>query len=102
MGRYEEALPLYQRSLSICKEQLGANHPDTADSLFNLAVLYHQTQRPTDALTTLQRAIKIYRQKLGNDHPTTKNALGWLEVIEDAKPKLSDRLWQWTKRLLGQ
>ena len=85
MGRYEEALPLYQRSLSICEEQLGANHPYTATSLFNLAVLYHQTQRPTDALTTLQRAIKIYRQTLGNDHPNTKAALSWLEVIEDAK-----------------
>ena len=34
MGRYEEALPLYQRSLGIREQALGANHPDTAGSLW--------------------------------------------------------------------
>ncbi|MGA1134534.1 MAG: tetratricopeptide repeat protein, partial [Prochlorotrichaceae cyanobacterium] len=33
MGRYSEAEPLYQRSLSIREQQLGADHPDTATSL---------------------------------------------------------------------
>ncbi|KKI98398.1 tetratricopeptide repeat family protein, partial [Prochlorothrix hollandica PCC 9006 = CALU 1027] len=40
MGRYEEALPLYGRSLAIWEQELGANHPDTATSLNNLAGLY--------------------------------------------------------------
>ena len=40
MGRYSEAEPLFQRSLSIWEQQLGADHPDTASSLNNLAALY--------------------------------------------------------------
>ena len=40
MGRYAEAEPLYRRSLEIREKQLGADHPDVATSLNNLAVLY--------------------------------------------------------------
>jgi len=39
-GRYSEAEPLYGRSLSIREQQLGADHPDVATSLNNLAALY--------------------------------------------------------------
>ena len=42
-GRYSEAEPLYKRSLLISEEQLGADHPDTATSLNNLA--YRATTR---------------------------------------------------------
>jgi hypothetical protein len=31
MGRYEEALPLFQRSLSIREQELGENHPLGSD-----------------------------------------------------------------------
>ncbi|WP_084176509.1 tetratricopeptide repeat protein [[Limnothrix rosea] IAM M-220] len=36
MGKYSEAEPLYRRSLSIREQQLGADHPDTGSSDFNL------------------------------------------------------------------
>jgi len=39
-ARYSEAEPLYQRALAIREQQLGADHPDTARSLNNLALLY--------------------------------------------------------------
>ena len=39
-GRYREALPLYRKSLQIYEQQLGANHPNVATSLNNLALLY--------------------------------------------------------------
>src|SRR5262249_2126527 len=35
--KYEQAEPLYQRALSICEQHLGAEHPDMATSLNNLA-----------------------------------------------------------------
>jgi tetratricopeptide (TPR) repeat protein len=72
------------RSLEIRERQLGADHPDVAQSLINLAALYHNTQRHPEALQSIQRAIQIYEKKLGTEHPTTQNALSWLQVIRDA------------------
>ena len=40
-GKYEDALLLYQRSLAIEEKVLGSEHPDTAMTLNNLAILYH-------------------------------------------------------------
>ena len=39
-GRYAEAQPLYERSLAIWEQTLGADHPSVATSLNNLAGLY--------------------------------------------------------------
>ena len=39
-GRYGEAEPLLKRALAIVEQQLGKDHPDTAPSLNNLALLY--------------------------------------------------------------
>ncbi len=58
--------------------------------MFNLAALYHHTQRHPQSLQSIQRAIEIYTQKLGTEHPETQNALGWLQLIRDAnKPSFS-------------
>ncbi len=40
-GQHAKALPLYERALGIREAQLGPNHPDTATSLNNLAMLHH-------------------------------------------------------------
>ena len=58
------------RSLAITEEQLGADHPSIASSLYNLAVLYHQTERSATALTLIQRAIQIYEHAIGVEHLT--------------------------------
>ena len=40
MGAYDQALPLYQRALTIREKALGPEHPNTATRLNNLALLY--------------------------------------------------------------
>ena len=81
MGRYEEALPLYQRSLSIREEQLGANHPDTATSLNNLAELYYYMGRYEEALPLFQRSLSIREEQLGANHPDTATSLNNLAAL---------------------
>ncbi|MGA1411639.1 MAG: tetratricopeptide repeat protein, partial [Prochlorotrichaceae cyanobacterium] len=44
-GQYEAAEPVLKRSLSIHEQQLGADHPDTAPRLNNLAGLYESQGR---------------------------------------------------------
>jgi tetratricopeptide (TPR) repeat protein len=40
-GKYNEAIPLARRSLSILEKALGPDHPNVATSLNNLAGLYY-------------------------------------------------------------
>ena len=66
------------------KTELDERHPDTAGSLFNLAALYHQTERFNQALSYIQQALAIYLPTLGPDYPTTQAANSWLQAIEQA------------------
>ena len=42
IGNYEKALPLNELAREIRENVLGKNHPDYAESLNNLALLYHK------------------------------------------------------------
>jgi tetratricopeptide (TPR) repeat protein len=49
-GKYEDALPLYQRALTIWEKALGPDHPNTATSLNNMAGLLQSQGKYEDAL----------------------------------------------------
>ena len=53
MGEYAKAEPLYQEALRIRQKVLGPEHPDTATSLNNLAVLYQAYGRVRQSRTAL-------------------------------------------------
>ena len=67
-GRYSEAIPLAQRLLTI-SEPLGPDHPDVANSLNILGVLYRFQGRYAEAEPLLKRALSIREKALGPDHP---------------------------------
>ena len=71
-GKYSEAVPLYQRALAICEQELGPMHPDTANSLWWLATLYEQQKAYEQAEPLYRRAVAIYEQVIGSAHPSTK------------------------------
>ena len=54
-----EAEPLYQRALAIDENALGADHPDVAIDLNNLALLYHTQGKYAEAEPLYQRALAI-------------------------------------------
>jgi len=70
-GRYGAAEPLYERALALREQALGADHPDTAASLNNLAGCYHAQGRYAAAEPLYQRALAIRERVLGADHPDT-------------------------------
>jgi tetratricopeptide (TPR) repeat protein len=70
-GQYEEAEPLYRRALEIRESELGANHPDTAESLSNLAELYRVQGRYEEAEPLMLRVLDIWESELGANHPNT-------------------------------
>ncbi len=74
-GRYDEAEPLYRRSLDIRERSLGAGHPDVAESLDEIAALDEATGRDDDAEALYKRSLAIREKALGPDHPEVGDTL---------------------------
>ena len=68
-GRYQEAIPVARRSLSIYEKALGPDHPNVAISLNNLAGLYNDLGDYSKAEPLYKRSLAIREKALGPDHP---------------------------------
>ncbi len=80
-GQYMEAEPLYQRALAIREHMLGSYHPDVAQSLTDLALLYLGQGKYEQAEPLYQRALTIQEQALGPDHPDVAITLNDLAML---------------------
>jgi tetratricopeptide (TPR) repeat protein len=80
-GKYNEAEPLYRRSLSIREKQLGENHPDFAQSLNNLADLYYSQGKYEEAELLYRRSLSIWEKQLGENHPDVATSLNNLAEL---------------------
>ena len=74
-GKYKEAIPLSEQVVAIYEKSLGPEHPDTAQSLNNLASLYQRMGDYARAEPLFHRSLKIREKVLGPDHPITALAL---------------------------
>jgi tetratricopeptide (TPR) repeat protein len=64
-GRFDEAEPLYSRSLAIEQKVRGPEHPNIAALLDNLATLHHAQNHFVQAECYYRRALAV-REKIGN------------------------------------
>jgi tetratricopeptide (TPR) repeat protein len=74
-GKRAAARPLLERALAIYERALGPDHPDTAQSLNNLAMLLGDQGELAAASPLLERAVAISERALGPDHPNTATGL---------------------------
>ena len=72
---YAGARPLYERALAISEKALGPEHPYTATSLNNLAVLLRDQGDLAGARPLFERALAIHEKALGPEHPDTAASL---------------------------
>ncbi|PZV28257.1 MAG: pilus assembly protein PilF [Snowella sp.] len=105
-GKYDEAEPLYLRSLSIYENQLGENHPDFANSLNNLAALYHSQGKYDETEPLYLRSLSIREKQLGENHPDVATSLNNLASLynfqgkyDEAEPLYLRSLSIWEKQL---
>jgi len=83
-GKYEEALPLIDRSREIRERVLGPEHRDVADALNSLATLYYYNDEYAKAESLWQRALAILEKTLGPENPKVAAALGNLGHVYQA------------------
>jgi CHAT domain-containing protein len=89
-GKYNEAIPLAEQALAIIKQQLGDNHPLTAQSLNNLAELYRVQGRYSEAEPLYNQALAIIKQQLGDNHPLTAQSLNNLAALYYSQGRYSE------------
>jgi hypothetical protein len=53
------------------KNKLGADHPDTLNSISNLAFTWKETGRETEAIRLIEECIQSRQHILGLNHPDT-------------------------------
>ena len=80
LGRYDQALPLYQGALAIYEKALGPEHLDMAMTLNNLAIIYRNLTQYDQALPLYQRALTIKEKALGPEHPYVAVTLNNLAI----------------------
>jgi hypothetical protein len=68
--------------LAIYEARVGADHPDTAWSLDNLATVLRAQGEPDRARTLFERALAIREARLGPDHPDTERSRRNLAAVK--------------------
>lgn len=102
------AEPLLRRALAIDESSYGAEHPNVAIRLNNLASLLHcfiasllqAKNRLEDAEPLMARAFVIFHASLGNEHPNTRTVMGNYQQLlqemglseDDAQSKIQAKL----------
>ena len=72
---YSQAAALFREALAISENTLGPEHPDTAKSLNNLALLLKGQGDYAGARPLYERAVRVTEKALGPEHPATATSL---------------------------
>lgn len=70
-NKLDEAEKLYRRALAGQERRLGPQHPDTLESVSNLAVLLKKCKKKKEAERFFRRAMLGRDIQLGGNHPVS-------------------------------
>jgi len=74
-GNYKKATQIAKIALKVAEENVGADHPNVATSLNNLAELYRTQGNYAKAEPLYKRSLAIWEKALGADHPNVATSL---------------------------
>src|SRR5215813_7612663 len=86
--RFSRRWLCWMRNISAVRT--GADHPDTAASLNNLALLYVLQGKYGEAEPLYKRALAIRERRLGADHPDTATSLHNLAELYRSQGKYEE------------
>ncbi len=70
----DDAVSLFEATLSDAERELGGSHPITLRSRHNLASIYRATGRASEAIPLYEAALAELERGFGADHPGTVTA----------------------------
>ncbi len=80
LGMGERAIPLLQKALATRTDALGADHPDTLESMVILATGYREAAKLNEAVPLFEKTLSLMKSKLGVDDLETLNAMNGLAL----------------------
>ena len=101
-GRYKDAEMIFKRVLAGREEDLGPDHPDTLQTVQNLAIIYRMQGRYTEAENLYQRALIGREKKLGLDHPDTLQTVQNLAIIYRMQGRYTEAEKLYQRALIGR
>jgi len=75
LGEYPESLKHFTRALDLRRQKLGDEHPETLETMGELALLHRDRGHYDEARPLMEKAVEIRRASLGPDHPSTLTAM---------------------------
>ncbi len=90
LGKYKEAAELHQQALAARKHLLGAEHPDVADSLCNVAYVFYYLGKYAEAESIYREALAMRRRLLGEEHAAVATTMNGLANVLAAQLKVSE------------
>ncbi len=83
-GRWREREVIDSRIYSLCSRQMGSEHPETLQSMANLAATYHKLGRYKEAEHMMVEVLALRRELLGDKHPATVRSMADLAATYHA------------------
>jgi serine/threonine protein kinase len=80
LGKAQRAIEQSEKALTLRRAKLGPNHPDTLNSMSNLAIGYLDAGRLAEAIALHAETLKIRKAVLGPEHPDTLRSMGNLVI----------------------
>ncbi len=106
-GNYEKSLRLDEQLYAARKQLLGAEHPDTLNSLHGVAIGYNVMGNYKKAKELHEQVLDARRRVLGTEHPSTLSTMGNLAnacdnlgEYEKAR-QLQEQVLEISRRVLG-
>jgi eukaryotic-like serine/threonine-protein kinase len=81
LGNYPAAQPHLERALEVWRRVLGEEHPDTINSMNNLAALYWDQGHYPKAEPLWVKVLEVGRRVRGEGHPDTINSMNNLAAL---------------------
>jgi serine/threonine protein kinase len=92
LGEAKSAADQCRKALTLYRQHLGPDHPETLRSRHNLARSYHDLGRYTDALELHEETLAVQKARLGPDHPDTLQSMDSLASTYAALCRRADAL----------
>ena len=100
VGRFDEAIELFERVLAEQERVLGPDHPKTLTVRNNLAGAYRSVGRFDEAIELFERVLADQERVLGPDHPDTLGTRNNLAVAYHSAGRFDEAIDAWEELLL--
>ena len=91
-GDFSSAERIYRRVIEVREQVYGPRHPDYAEALASLGMLYHDMDRDDESLALLTESAELVNVSLGALHPKYADQLMKLSVVTSSLGRHHDAL----------